>query len=93
MPLFRKLSLNKLTDKLQFVFSLFFISATLMLLVTLVVSVYISHMERAVEESVQNHLLSAAQAASVFLTVEELDLFHAVEDMDRPEWESIHHRQ
>ncbi|MCL2044739.1 MAG: response regulator [Treponema sp.] len=46
-------------------------------------------MEKAVEESVQNHLLSAAQAASVFLTVEELELFQTAEDMDRPEWESI----
>ena len=77
------------TERLHFIFSLFFISATLMLVVTLVVSVYISRMERAVEESVQNHLLSAAQAASVFLTVEELDLFHTADDMERPEWESL----
>ena len=88
MPSRKKLS-KAFTDRLHFVFSLFFISATLMLLVTIVVSIYITRMEKAVEESVQKHLLSAAQAASVFLTVEELDLFHTAEDMDRPEWESI----
>ena len=85
----RKKAHKSFSDRLHFVFSLFFISATLMLLVTVVVSIYITRMERAVEESVQKHLLSAAQAASVFLTVEELDLFHTAEDMDRPEWESI----
>ncbi|MCL2639191.1 MAG: ATP-binding protein [Oscillospiraceae bacterium] len=40
-------------------------------------------------DSIQNHLLVAAQRASTYLTVEELDLFHTAEDMDRPEWEEI----
>ena len=83
---------KKLIDRLQFVFFLFSISAALMLIVTVVVSVYISHMERAVEDSIHNHLLAAAQAASTYLTVEELDLFHTGEDMERPEWEEIRTR-
>ena len=82
----------KLIDRLHFVFLLFFISASLMLLITVVVTVYISRMERAVEESTQNHLRAAALAASTFITVEELDLFHTGEDMERPEWETIRAR-
>ena len=80
------------TNRLSFVISLFFLTATLMLVVTMVVSFYIRHMEEVVEDSIQNHLLSAAQAASTFLTVEELDLFHTEDDMERPEWESIRAR-
>ena len=82
----------KLSDRVTFVFLLFSLSATLMFVVTLVVSVYISRMETAVQESTHHHLLAAAQAASTFLTVEELDLFHTAEDMERPEWEEIKER-
>jgi len=49
-------------------------------------------MDRMVERVTQNHLLAAARAASTFLTVEELDLFHTADDMDRPEWEAIRKR-
>ncbi|MCL2069682.1 MAG: ATP-binding protein [Treponema sp.] len=79
-------------DRLHFVFTLFFSSATLMLVVTIVVSTYITRMEKAVEDSTHYHLLAAAQAASTFMTVEELDLFHTIEDMERPEWEEIRSR-
>ena len=84
-----KRTMNKLSDRAHFVFLMFFITAALMLFVTVVISIYINRMERAVEESVQNHLLIAAQAAATFITVEELDLFHTAEDMQRPEWDSI----
>ena len=87
-----KLPGNKLSDKLHLVFSLFFVSAILMLMVAVVVSIYIDRMERAVEQSINNHLLVAAQTASTLLTVEELDMFHNAEDMERPEWDSIRKR-
>ncbi|MDR2542735.1 MAG: response regulator [Treponema sp.] len=83
---------KKFIDRLHFIIFMFFISATLMLIVTLMVSFYINRMEKAVEESTQKHLLAAAMAASNFLTVEELDLFHTGEDMKRPEWEEIRAR-
>ena len=83
---------KKLSDRLHFVFLLFFLTAALMLLVTVVISVYIKRMESAMEESIQNHLLLAAQTASTYLTTEELDLFHTGEDMERPEWELIRTR-
>jgi hypothetical protein len=78
---------KKFIDRLHFIIFMFFISATLMLIVTVMVSFYINRMEKAVEESTQKHLLAAAMAASNYLTVEELDLFRTAEDMERPEWE------
>ena len=84
--------ISKIGDKEHFASIMFFITATLMVMVTVVVSVYINHMEISVEESIQNHLLSAAWAASTYVSVEELDLFHTEEDMERPEWESLRTR-
>ena len=83
---------TKLSDRIVFVFLLFSLSATLMFVVTMVVSIYIARMETEVQESTHNHLLAAAQAASTLLSVEELDLFHTAEDMERPEWEEIRAR-
>jgi signal transduction histidine kinase/CheY-like chemotaxis protein/HPt (histidine-containing phosphotransfer) domain-containing protein len=68
---------------------LFFASAGMLLLVALLFSYYIDKMEKTAEESIQHHLLVAAQYAAVYLTAEELDLFHEAEDMERPEWDEI----
>ena len=84
--------MRKIDGKEHLAFVLFFITASLMLIVSVVVSVYIEQMENAVMDSVENHLMSAAIAASTFLTVEELDLFHTIEDIEKPEWEAIKER-
>ena len=78
--------------KINFVSILFFMSAGLMLLITVVVSIYINQMERTAEDAIQNHLIAAARAASTFLTVDELDLFHTGEDTEKPEWEATRER-
>ena len=83
---------KRINDRLHFVFVFFFAAATLMLLVTVLVSIFINRMEKKVVESVQNHLIAAAQAASTFLTVQELELFHTARDMEKPEWEFIRSR-
>jgi signal transduction histidine kinase/CheY-like chemotaxis protein/HPt (histidine-containing phosphotransfer) domain-containing protein len=80
---------KKLSDKLFFVSLLFFMSATFMLLVTIVVSININRMEKTLESFIGNHLLAAAKAASSFLATEELDLFHAGKDMEKPEWKAV----
>ncbi|MDR1446745.1 MAG: response regulator [Treponema sp.] len=67
--------------------SLFFISTLLVLLVAIVVTVYMNRTVRMVEISTQNHLRASAVAASSLLDAEELDRFHAAEDMEKPEWE------
>jgi signal transduction histidine kinase/CheY-like chemotaxis protein len=51
-----------------------------------------THAIEMVETSVQNHILSAAQAAAIFLTPEELDQFHNAEDTEKPEWEVLRSR-
>jgi signal transduction histidine kinase/ActR/RegA family two-component response regulator len=71
---------------------LFFISTALVLLVAVFVTVYMNRTVRMVEIATQNHLKAAALAASTFLDPKELDQFHTVEDMKKPEWESIRAR-
>jgi len=73
--------------KFSLVYLLFFISSTTMMVVTVVFSIYINGMERETVHSIQNHLLVAAQRASMYLTIDELKLFYTAEDMERPEWE------
>ena len=80
---------KKIAGRSHFVFALFFMSSTLMLVMTIVVSVYINRMEKTMEDSIQKHLMAAANAAATYLTVEELDLFHSAEDMERPEWDAL----
>ncbi|MDR2370214.1 MAG: response regulator [Treponema sp.] len=71
---------------------LFFISSALVLLVAVVVTVYMNRTVRMVELATQNHLRAAALAASTLCDPEELDQFHTVEDMKKPEWENIRAR-
>ncbi|MDR2607548.1 MAG: response regulator [Treponema sp.] len=67
--------------------SLFFISTLLVLLIAIVVTVYMNRTVKMVEISTQNHLRASAMAASSLLDAEELDQFHTIEDMEKPEWE------
>ena len=83
---------KKTSVKFSLVYLLFFLSSTLMLIVTVIFSFYINNMERETVNSIQNHLRVAAQHASVYLTVDELELFHTAEDMERPEWNEIRSR-
>ena len=87
-----KNNFNKTGNKFSLVYALFFLSSTFMLAVAVIFSVYINGMERETVISIQNHLLVAAQRASVYLTVDELDLFHTAEDMERPEWDETRAR-
>ncbi|MCL2821214.1 MAG: ATP-binding protein [Oscillospiraceae bacterium] len=83
---------RKAGTKFPLVYALFFISSTFMLVVAVVFSVYTNGMERETVNSIQNHLQASAQYASVFLTVDELELFYTAEDMERPEWDEIRTR-
>jgi len=83
---------KKISNKFTIIYALFFISSALMLVVAVVFSIYISRMEDETVDSIQRHLLTAAHHASVYVPVDELDLFHTVEDMDKPEWDRIRNR-
>jgi len=84
--------IKKVIHNFSFVYVLFFLSSILLLIVAVIFSFLVKDIEKERIDSIQNHLLVAAQRASVYLTVEELDLFHTAEDMERPEWEDIRTR-
>jgi len=83
---------NKSSSGFSILYTLFFASSAFMLIVALVFSFYISGMERETVNSIQKHLLASAHHASVYLTVDELELFHTAEDMQRPEWDEFRTR-
>jgi class 3 adenylate cyclase len=60
----------------QLTMGLFFISALMVVLVSIVVNIHVNHYVRMITESTQNHLKAAAQAAALFVSVEELDRYH-----------------
>jgi len=84
-----KKDIKKANHKFSFVYILFFLSSIVLLIVAVIFSFFINNIEKERIDSIQNHLRVSAQLASVYLTVEELDLFHTAEDMEKPEWEEI----
>ncbi|MDR2922659.1 MAG: adenylate/guanylate cyclase domain-containing protein [Treponema sp.] len=60
--------------------SLFFVSALMVALVSVVVNIHVNHYVEMITEATQNHLKAAAQAAALFVSAEELDRYHTVED-------------
>jgi class 3 adenylate cyclase len=73
---------GKLTKTIgvQLTLGLFFVSALMVALVSIVVNIHVNHYVRMITESTQNHLMAAAQAAAQFISAEELDRYHTVED-------------
>jgi class 3 adenylate cyclase len=59
---------------------LFFISALMVALVSVVVKIHVDHYVEMITESTQNHLKAAAQAAAQYVSAEELDRYHTMED-------------
>ena len=76
----------------RLVLGLFFISALMVLLISAVVNVQMNQYERMITESLQNHLMAAAQALATLSSAEELDRYHTVEDTNTPEYQNIRER-
>jgi len=76
----------------QLTLGLFFISALMVLLVSIVVNVHLNHYVAMITESTQNHLKAAAQAAAKYVSVEELDLYHTVEDAKTQSYQELKRR-
>ena len=70
----------------RLVLGLFFVSALMILSIAELVNFQMENYEKTVVEMTKNHLRSAALSLSKLISYEELDLFHTVEDMDRPEY-------
>jgi len=79
----------KKPGRFSLVYILFFMSTVIMLIIAVIFSFYINNLEREMVNGIQNHLRVSAYRASTFLTPDELDLFHTIEDTKRPEWNEI----
>jgi len=68
---------------------LFFVSALMVLLVSVVVNIHVNRYIAMITESSQNHLMSSARSLSRLIAAEELDRYHTVEDTDNREYQDI----
>jgi len=76
----------------RLVLGMFFISALMTLLISELVNRQTDNYRTTVIEVTGHHLTSAVTALSLLVSAEELDLFHTVEDMNKPEYEEIRER-
>jgi len=76
----------------RIVLGMFFVSALMTLLISELVNRQTNNYRSTIIEVTGHHLTSAVTALSHLVSAEELDLFHAVEDMNKPEYEEIRQR-
>jgi class 3 adenylate cyclase/uncharacterized membrane protein len=74
------------------VLGMFFVSALMTLLISELVNRQTDNYRTTITEVTGYHLTSAVTALSELINAEELDLFHTVEDMNRPEYEAVRER-
>ena len=76
----------------RLILGLFFISALMVLLISVVVNIQMNRSVAMITQSTQNHLKIAALALSKLINAEELDRYHALEDVyDRKYQDMIDH--
>jgi len=73
----------------QLTMGLFFISAMMVALVSVVVNIHVNHYVRMITEATQNHLKATAQAAALFVSAEELDRYHTPEDAKNKSYQDL----
>jgi class 3 adenylate cyclase/uncharacterized membrane protein len=73
----------------RLVLGMFFVSALMTLFISELVNRQTDNYRTTITEVTRYHLTSAVSALSQLISVEELDLFHTVEDMQRPEYEEV----
>ena len=76
----------------RLILGLFFISAIMVLLISFFVGIQTNRHVAMITKATQNHLMAAAQAAATFVTAEELDRYHTVEDTNTQEYQEIKKR-
>jgi len=59
---------------------LFFVSALMVAMVSVAVKIHVDHYVEMITEATQNHLMAAAQSAAQYVSAEELDRYHTIED-------------
>jgi class 3 adenylate cyclase/uncharacterized membrane protein len=76
----------------RLVLGMFFVSALMTLLISELVNRQTDNYRTTITEVTGYHLTSAVTALAELISAEELDLFHTVEDMQRPEYEEVRER-
>jgi len=76
----------------QLTSGLFFISALMVALVSVVVNIHVKHYEEMITEATQNHLMAVAQVAAQFVSVEELDRYHTLADTKTSKYTDLKYR-
>jgi len=71
---------------------LFFVSALMVALVSVVVKIHVDHYVEMITEATQNHLMAAAQAAAQFVSAEELDRYHNEDDAKNQSYKELKRR-
>jgi len=59
---------------------MFFVSAFMVMMISIFVNINVNRYVKMMTTSTQNHLMSTALAAALFVSADELDLYHTVED-------------
>jgi class 3 adenylate cyclase len=80
------------TIGLRLVLGMFFVSALMVLLISIVVNIQMNRSVAMLTETTQNHLMTAALALAQFVSSEELDRYHTPEDTATPEYQEIKER-
>jgi len=77
---------------LRLVLGLFFVSALMVLLISVVVNSQVNRHVAMITESSQNHLMAAARALSILVDAEQLDRYHTLEDTCIEEYQELKER-
>jgi len=77
---------------LAFILALFFVSSLMVLFISAVVNIHVNSYVSMITESIQNHLMATARAASKLVSAEELDQYHTVEDTKNLRYQEIKER-
>jgi two-component system chemotaxis sensor kinase CheA len=80
------------TIGIRLILGLFFISSLMVLLISVVVRTQMNRSGAMLTEATQSHLISAAQALAKFISAEELDLYHTIEDTETGAYQELKHR-
>ncbi|GMO50634.1 MAG: hypothetical protein Pg6C_14720 [Treponemataceae bacterium] len=80
------------TQGARLIFTLFFVSALMVLSVSVFEKVTINRDTALLTETARYHLLAAARAAALIASVEELDRYHTIEDAQTLEYQSLKNR-
>ncbi|MDR1166053.1 MAG: response regulator [Deltaproteobacteria bacterium] len=75
--------------KEQLTTPLFFLSAGIMLIISIYITILINNASTNIKSNIEARLIADAHLAASLVTAEELDLFQTPEDMEKPEYAAL----